>query len=1370
MQLKQRDLFTTIHTEGSILPTDLLQRVSNWDASLGGLRAEDYHLSAGVRINEEINRSWNNLLGDWKTFQKHRQQLQAEDRGAQITRERWLFPLFKELHYGRLLPAKSLEIEGKSYPISHFWLNTPIHLVGSNIDLDTKTPGVAGAARSSPHSLVQEFLNRSNNSLWGLVSNGLKLRVLRDNIRLTRQAFVEFDLEAMMEGEVYADFSLLWMLCHQSRVESEKPEECWLEQWSKTAQEEGTRALEQLRKGVEDAISFLGKGFLEYPANQSLREKLQQGRLDTQEYFRQLLRLVYRLIFLFVAEDRGLLLTAPPDSLEHQRYSRFYSTARLRRLAERNRGGRHPDLFQGLKVVMQKLGQDGYPPLGLPALGSFLWSDDAIPGLVDCGIQNRSFLDAIRALAFTQAEGARRSVDYKNLGSEELGSVYESLLELHPELDVNAKAFELKTAAGHERKTTGSYYTPTSLINCLLDSALDPVVDAACKKDDPEQALLGLKICDPACGSGHFLVAAANRVAKRLAAIRTGDEEPSPQAIQKAKRDVIGHCVYGVDLNPMSVELCKTALWMEALEPGKPLSFLDHRIRRGNSLLGVTPTLLREGIPDSAFNPIEGDDKAVCATYKKRNREQRNQQGFLFDEDDSPWENLGNLAAGYIHLDRIADDTLEGIREKQQTYEDLVKSSDYKFGHLLADAWCAAFVWEKTKPRVDQGFYPITQDIFLNIKHSINKGYQQEIIHLAEQYRFFHWHLEFPDVFRWPPKGEPPENPQTGWNGGFDVVLGNPPWERIKLQEKEWFANRVPTIANAPNAAARGRMIQNLRMENPLIYEAFIQARRTAEGESHLVRDSGRFPRCGRGDINTYSIFAETKRLILSSSGRVGCIVPSGIATDDTTKAFFQDLMESNSLVSLFDFENRDGTFPGVHRSYKFTLLTLTGSQHPASSGVEFVFFAHQTGDLREEDRRFQLTAEEIQLLNPNTRTCPVFRSKRDTELTKYIYRRVPVLIQEGPPEVNPWGITFLRMIDMANDSHLFRTREQLEAEGYALRGNVFEKGDEVFLPLYEAKMIHHFDHRWATYNGLDTRDVILEEKRNPNFSVLPRYWVPAGEVDAILKDKGHPSWLLGWRDITNTTNERTVIANVIPRVGVGHTCPLFFSDNNCISSIPALQSNLSSMAFDFAARQKIGGTHLTYGYLNQLPIFTPDSYDRMCPWLLNFDIFNWLTYRILELTFTAWDLEPFAQDCGYDGPPFIWDEERRFLIRCELDAAYFHLYLGNLDEWQEQGSPELRDYFATPREAVEYILETFPIVKRKDEQKYGEYRTMRVILEIYDAMAEAIRTGRPYATRLDPPPGPPEAGLPAWPPGHPRPAAWPPHIHPPKWWWEREK
>ena len=516
MRSRSREQFTTIRTEGGLLPVDLLQQLISGDGDLDGIEPIHYHLAAGERFNEVITRSWNRLDRAWETFREREKELPEDDIGTSLTRERWLLILFQELGYGRLQPAKAKEIEDKSYPISHFWENSPIHLVGFRIDLDERTAGVAGAARTSPHGLVQEYLNRSDAHLWGFVSNGRRLRILRDNMSLTRQAYVEFDLESMMDDGIYADFVLLWLLCHQSRVEGDVPEECWLERWSQEAQQQGVRALEQLREGVEQAIETLGAGFIQHPANADLRDALATGDLSTDDYYRELLRLVYRLLFLFVAEDRGLLLHPDADSKAIALFNKFYSTGRLRRMAQVRRGGRYADLYTGLKVVMSHLGSDEWcPELGLPALGSFLWSSEGLVHLHNCDLANRDFLEALRALAFTRQEKLLWPVNFRHLGSQELGSVYESLLEMHPVINPDERSFNLGTEAGHERKTTGSYYTPPSLVQTLLDSALDPVLKETAQKPDAEKKLLDLKICDQACGSGHFLIEAAHRIAKR---------------------------------------------------------------------------------------------------------------------------------------------------------------------------------------------------------------------------------------------------------------------------------------------------------------------------------------------------------------------------------------------------------------------------------------------------------------------------------------------------------------------------------------------------------------------------------------------------------------------------------------------------------------------------------------------------------------------------------------------------------------------------------------------------------------------------------------------------------------------------------------
>jgi hypothetical protein len=1315
--------FSTIRTEGAMLPSDILVRVASGDKSLGGLEESSYHLAPGEKIGEATNRAWNRLQAAWANFQSAREKLAGTDTGTSLTRERWLLPLFQLLDYGRLQAAKAEEIGGKSYAISHAWQQTPIHLVGCNVDLDRRIQTAAGGMRSSPHSLLQELLNRSDQHLWGIVSNGLSLRLLRDNISLTRQAYVEFDLEAMMAGEAYPDFVLLWLLLHQSRFEAERPEQCQLEKWSQAARTEGVRVLDGLRDGVQRAIEHLGQGFLAHPANAALRENLRSGALDKQDYYRQILRLVYRLLFLFVADDRDLLLVPTADPVTQRRYRNFYATTRLRHLATTRAGSRHHDLYCGLKLVMEKLSGDGCPELALPALGSFLFSQGALPDLNACDISNLHFLEAIRSLAVTQTGQSRRVVDYKNLGAEELGSVYESLLELHPDLNAEAASFELKVAAGSERKKTGSYYTPTSLISCLLDSALEPVLLEAAKQPEPEAAILKLKVVDPACGSGHFLIAAAHRIAKRLAAVRTGEEEPPPEAQRKAIRDVIGHCIYGVDVNPMAVELCKVSLWMEALEPGKPLSFLEHRIQPGNSLLGATPALLAHGIPDEAFTPIEGDDKEICKEFKRVNKDERNKQMRLFAATTEPWLQLGNFAASLMNLDTVGDDSIEAVREKERMYEAAIRSGDYLDGRFWADTWCAAFVWKKTR----DFSYPVTEEVFRRIErnpHACESWMRREIERLSSQYGFFHWHLAFPDVFHVPASGMKPDNEQTGYNGGFDAVLGNPPWEKLTFQDKEWFAVRRPEVTGARNAAERRRMIAALRDSDPLLFEAYFQERREVDAFNCFVRNSKAYPLCGSGDINTYAAFAELNRNLMSKRGRVGCIVPSSIATDNTTSPFFRDLMKQRALVSLYSFENEEFIFPNIHHATKFCLLTLAGGGQRAAE-ADFFFYARQVSDLLDQNRHFTLSADDISLLNPNTQTCMIFRTKRDASISKTIYRHVPLLLEEEAAK-NPWELKLLRMFHMGDDAELFLSVQRLESDGWTRLGNTFSKDHQVCLPLYEAKMFSHYDHRFGTYEGQTEAqanqgklpELDVSHHLDPLYFVQPRYWVLNDQVREFFRGKWDRSWLFGWRNITSSVTTRTTIATIIPYGAVGDTFPLIFLANSTVGAVLCLEANLNALVVDYCVRQKIGGTHLTYTLLQQTPILPPKTYEARCPWG-EVCLAQWIRDRCLELSYSAWDLKEFAQDQGYCGPPFMWDEGRRFLMRCELDAAYFHLY-------------------GVPREDIEYVLESFSLVREKDVKEVGEYRTKRVILEIYDAMTEAGRTGVPYQTRLDPPPSNP--------------------------------
>jgi len=1317
---RRNDLFASVKTEGGLLTGDILKRIAEGSRDIEGNKPEDYHLPDNERISTSVSRAWTRLRTAWAAFKTARAATVEDEAATGMTREKWLLHVFQALDYGRLQVAKGVKVGENEYAISHMWRNTPIHLVGFGVDLDHRQRGVVGASKISPHGLIQDFLNQEPKSLWGFVSNGLSLRLLRDNVSMTRQAYVEFDLESMFDGDLYADFHLLWMLCHQSRVEAEKPEECWLEKWAVQSREQGIRVLDTLRDGVHKALEVFGQGFLAHPANTELRARLRDGRLDRQEYYRQLLRLVYRLLFLFVSEDRQLLLDPQADEKAKARYREFYSMARLRLLAGQIPGSKHGDLYRGLVLLMGLLHEKGCKDLAVPALNSYLWSIDAVKDLWNCELTNRDMLKVIRSLAYTHKAKALVAVDFRNMGAEELGSVYESLLELQPKMDVDAHTFELVNLQGNERKSTGSYYTPTSLINLLLKSALDPVLDQAALKPNPEQAILNLKICDPSCGSGHFLVAAAYRVAKRLAMVRTGDVEPSPEAVRHSLRDVIGHCVYGVDLNEMAVELCKVSLWMEGMEPGKPLSFLEHRIQCGNSLIGAVPTLIAKGIPDEAFEALEGDDKKLVSALKKRNKQEREYGQTTLEFSLGVEEGPIDLSDLMQQITVISDDTVANIQDKANRYQAYRISDAYRHAEGVADAWCSAFLCERNSENPEC----ITHDTFKKLQTSaqlLDSPVVKSAVQLARENRCFHWHLAFPDVFK-TGGGQGAEGP-WGWTGGFDAMLGNPPWERLKIQEIEWFSQYDPNIALAENAAIRKRKIEALSKSNPNLLKRFRSSVHQAEAGVHFLLDSGKYPLAGRGDVNTYSVFAESFFRLISKVGRAGFIVPSGISSDATTRFLLQEYVNKDSLVSLLSFENEEFIFPAIHHATKFCLLTVSGDG-VINRKTEYVFFARKVEQVQEDDRKYYLDKNELSAFNPNTITVPAFRSKRDAEINRTIYSHVPVLIKEdGEKDVNPWGVKYAALFHMANDSSRFVSRDQLERKGFKLEGNIFKHKSETFVPLYEGKMFWHYDHRFGTYDGQTQAqanqgklpELTDEQHADPDLLAIPYYWVDKKTVDEVRNNKNLREWTVAFRDITSAVVARTVVSTILPYSAVGHPAPLlsFGSDISPVL-IGCFLANMDSFVLDYVARSKVGGSHLTFFVLEQFPMVPPEFYKEPSSWDKSKSTGDWIGERVLELVYTARDMKQYAADCGYVGDPFIWDALRREVLRSELEAAFFLLYDVNRDD-------------------AGYILDTFRIVREREQEKYGEFRTKRLILEKYDELAGQPVTGAVSAA-LKPP------------------------------------
>jgi hypothetical protein len=812
-----------------------------------------------------------------------------------------------------------------------------------------------------------------------------------------------------------------------------------------------------------------------------------------------------------------------------------------------------------------------------------------------------------------------------------------------------------------------------------------------------------------ACGSGHFLLAAARQLAAEISRLDAGLDTPSEALRQHALRDIVQHCIYGVDKNPLAVELCKTALWIETVEPGKPLSFLDAHIRCGDSLVGILdPTIMADGIPDEAYKPLTGDEKTVATAFRRRNQQAgQSVQGNLFDP-----EGLKPIAVMSLDLDTMPEDTLEQIDAKRKAWQQSLENQAMKQEELKADLFVGAFFAPKIQENAEK--VPLTEDLNRLAKLlPLRPGLGEAIRALAKHYGFFHWSLAFPEVFA---------------RGGFDVVLGNPPWERIKLQEQEFFAPRSPEIANAPNKAARDRLIKALARQDATpaeqaLHRDFEGAKHVAEAASQLIRTGGRYPLTGCGDVNTYAIFAETFMRLLSPIGRAGLIVPTGIATDDTTKRFFEDITQSDRLRSLLSFYEIRRWFPGTDDRRPFCLLTLgTGDE-----AAVFEFDISSIEDILCTEKRFSLSPKDILLVNPNTKTCPVFQSNADAELIKKIYARVPVLIDETKRSAgNPWGIRFMTMFHMSNDSGLFRTRMQLEEKGAQRNGVPWIDTDgETWVPLYEAKMIHQFDHRYGTFEGLSIRPQnapLVRPKTSQlcdkKYELEPWYWVSQVEVEERLRAKGWiHGWLMGWRDTGRSTDERTVIATVFPRRAVSNKLPLILPSAECNPAlVGCLLANFSTLSFDFVARAKIGGTTINFFYVKQFPILAPASYTE--------EGIDFIIPRVLELNFTSEHMQSFAEYLGYNGSPFTWDPDCRALLRSELDAYYAYLYGLTRDELR---------YILDPADIMgpNYPSETFRVLKENELAQFREYRTQRLVLQAWDRLQmDGLLNSRPSSVR----------------------------------------
>jgi len=1253
----------------------------------------------------KVAQVWTDLKERWDTYGHKLARLEPAD-----ARRVWTMPLLEALGFkpehlrkqAQVSDRLTFRFSHKGWGINPRYHNPPItHVVPPVQGLDSRLE----RGGPSPHDALQQYLNVHDDS-WALLTNGLYLRVLRDYHHTYVKGYVEFDLEAIFLTRSFRDFQALYRIAHTSRFTPDDAGNLYLEEYFQHSQYVGEKVGAKLRENVVKAVITLGNGFL----NDQLLVELRADEQKCHEFYEEILRVIYRVIFLLYAEQRGMLSSG--GATHHDLYLEEYSMSALREraLTDYRRADRHTDHWEGLKITFEML-RSGSPEFGIYAYGGVLFdtSRDDYVGRYVC--KNSELLEAVYYLTMTEIDGVNHHISYADLDVVEVGAIYESLLENIPRItdtpeqinnvDFPANSFILDPRA-LTRKTTGSYYTQQGLIQELIKSALEPIVNDrlldASDQQAQEGALLAIKVCDPACGSGAFLIAACNYLGERLARIRSRDSIITEDLLQQGRRDALQHCIYGVDLNPMAIELVKVSLWINALVRDKPLNFLDHHLKCGDSLIGATSELIATGVPDEAFEPIGdnefgpiGDSKSVAGRVRGLNKRQRQNASL------SEWIETERIAAicriEFTELSDAAEITPEAVLEKNRKYKKLLNSDTYAEAKFLADLWTSAFFW----PLNDGQQYFPTQHIFhsASIQGStgVTREFKDTITRLTQKNHFFHWALEFPEIFV-------RENP------GFDCILGNPPWEFVEIQEKEFFQYRAPSIVEAKTAAARKKRINDLAQTDPALYNLFKKAKRKTECDSKFLRASSRYPLSGKGNINTYSIFTEHATKIIRSTGRVGIVVPSGIATDARSAELFRAIIGRRELVSLFDFENRKKIFP-IHRSYKFCLLTLTGSDAP-SQRFKVSFFLQDLKDLSNPEKQIELTKEDIELINPNTATCPIFRSKRDAKLIKRIYERFPILINENRAD-NPWAITArLGPFHLSHDSVLFNSGNTLKQEGYVRDGTIFKRIEKRYFPLYEGKMIWIYSHRLcSTEEGTDGTDNLDKDSFkksdassliDPTYCASPRYWVQEEAVESRLPSGR--SWFCVYRSVTNATNERTAVFAVVPFSAIGNSLNLVFFNDIPPTNVAAFVANANSLVFDYITRQKVGGVNLNQFIFKQLPFLPPSAYTN--------ELACEIARKVLELSYTGWDLQDFAKELGYidrDGdvrPPFAWNKDRRAQLQAELDAIYAYLY-------------------GIGREDLDYILDTFPIVKQNDEQKHGVYRTKELILNYYDDYAGSI-------------------------------------------------
>jgi hypothetical protein len=1280
-----------ITTSGGVISNQFIESVFKCASQNEYMKPESFSLNgeplSEKQLDENIATAWEMLCPQWDKISGS-----IDNEDISKIRNRWITCIFDVLDFNMVFLKKSVvvnERDGFSFNFSHRGWNSMdapiIHTVKASQEFD-KRDDSPRAGRKSPHDLLQTYLNCSKDT-FGIITNGKKIRLLHKYYSNYVKGYVEFDIAAIFESRSFNEFKCFYKLMHASRFVKNEKGKCPLDYIYEFCLSSGTSIGFGLQKNVKLAVETMGNGFMQG----NIITRLQEDEEECKKFYNDILHVIYRILFLLFAEQRGMM---PGRS---SLYMDEYSITALRDKAEIDAfiDDENTDLWEGLKVTF-KMVSEGVDELGIYPYDGMLFDYKSINIINELACKNKFLLKAIKYLTLYEKDGVLQRISYVDLGVEELGSIYEGLLDFSPRVTKEKETFEEEVFGKSEqievekntffldprgslRKQSGSYYTNPKLVDELVNSALMSVVENKLKelesKDAKKKALLSIKVCDASCGSGHFLIAANNYLAIQLACIEAENEYPSENDIRMARREVLIYCIYGVDLNPLAVELTKVSLWINACVKEYPLNFLDDHIKCGNSLIGASNKLISQGILTEAFEPLEGDDSSVASIVKKRNlteiRDANSGQMLMSNFVNE----VASVSSDYIDIDEIIEQkTPEQVHRIRESYSKIKSSQDYKHIKFIYDLWTASFYWPLNK---DIQVFP-TQSVLDSAKMGfeyVNSKIIATVNEISENYKFFHWELEFPEAFK------RDEN-------GFDCILGNPPWETIEFKEKEYFVFRAPNIYSAKNASDRKKLIQELKYKNPKLFNDYEIGIRNSMNSSHFIHNSNRYNKSAVGKINTYAIFTDLIAQLISLNGRAGIIVETGIATNDGTKDLFGYLVESKRLAKLIDFENREKLFP-IHSSFRFCLLTITGEKNTQEE-AELLCYATNMQHLQEKSRYFSMSKKDFNLVNPNTKTLPSCRNKKEKDILIKIY-------QNSTSINNAYKSLKLKtMFNMSTDSKLFRTLNQLKKQEYVLDSNyILRVNEEKYLPLYEAKLFHQYVFYYATFEGINEKDMKSGQKTNivenrNNKLTLPRYWINQVYVDKFNKNIcWKHKWYLGIRRIARATDERTTIASILPEYAGGHSISYLSGINieECICIIALF----NSFIFDFISRLKVGGINYDNWIIYQQPVITLSTIKKS-------GFFEKIKSNVLKLTYYNEIMKPFAEDSGYFGSPYKYDENERFKLKCELDAIYGKLY-------------------GITKEEFDYILETFPIVKQKDIEKYGNYKTKETILNYFDKL-----------------------------------------------------